>query len=133
LSLLRLYVSKKDGIRVMEKAYLTINDVSQYLNVKVSTLYTKVSEIPHYRVGNLIRFKKEDIDAWMESQKSPGRGMAVVQQQTKRTGKRVARSGNKAASIVWAAIDEIAGRRYNSTGKSDPVKGLEKEANNGIV
>ena len=31
-----------------------------------------VPDIPHYRVGKLIRFRKEEIDAWMESNRSKG-------------------------------------------------------------
>ena len=26
-------------------------------------------DIPHYRIGKLIRFKKAEIDAWLESKK----------------------------------------------------------------
>ena len=36
--------------------------------MKRSTLYLWVEKgtIPHYRVGRLIRFKSEEIDAWLE-------------------------------------------------------------------
>jgi excisionase family DNA binding protein len=51
----------------MEKAYLDINELSEYLNVKRSTLYAKLYSwgLPHYRVGRLIRFRKDEVDQWM--------------------------------------------------------------------
>ncbi len=52
----------------MESGYLTVNEASRYLGIKISTLYAMVErkEIPHYRVGRLIKFKKADLDAFME-------------------------------------------------------------------
>ncbi len=49
----------------------TIDEVSEYLGIKKSSLYSKVErkEIPHYRLGSLLRFKKCDIDSWMEKSK----------------------------------------------------------------
>ncbi len=51
--------------------YLKIEDISAYLNVKTKTLYAMVEsgDIPHYRIGRLIRFKREDVDLWMEAKK----------------------------------------------------------------
>jgi len=49
--------------------YLTINDLSIYLGIKPKTLYARIKEIPHYKVGRLVRFRKEDVDAWMEKHK----------------------------------------------------------------
>ena len=52
----------------MEKVYLNIDELSQYLGVKKSNLYFKVErrEIPFYRLGRLIFFKKDEIDAFMD-------------------------------------------------------------------
>ncbi|MCL5808098.1 MAG: helix-turn-helix domain-containing protein [Deltaproteobacteria bacterium] len=51
--------------------YLKIDDISAYLNIKTKTLYAMVEsgDIPHYRIGRLIRFKREDVDLWMEAKK----------------------------------------------------------------
>ena len=51
--------------------YLKIEDISAYLNIKSKTLYAMVEsgDIPHYRIGRLIRFKREDVDLWMEAKK----------------------------------------------------------------
>lgn len=50
--------------------FLDIKELSHYLKIKISTLYAKVAkgEIPHYKIGRLVRFKKTEIDKWLESQ-----------------------------------------------------------------
>jgi excisionase family DNA binding protein len=55
----------------MEREFLTINEVSEYFGIKKSTLYFHVEngDIPHYRIGRLIRFRKQDIDQWMAANK----------------------------------------------------------------
>ena len=49
--------------------FLSINDLSKYLGIKPKTLYSWVAKgiLPHYRIGGLIRFKKKDIDQWVEA------------------------------------------------------------------
>jgi excisionase family DNA binding protein len=55
---------------------LTIRQLADYLNIKRSTLYAWVEQgfIPHYKMNRLIRFKKEEIDAWLENLKKTGDG-----------------------------------------------------------
>ncbi len=55
----------------MDNEFLNIKEVSQYLGIKISTLYFYVEngDIPHYRIGRLIRFKKQEVDQWMEGNK----------------------------------------------------------------
>ncbi len=50
------------------KKFLKIDDLSEYLGIKKSTLYAKASrgEIPHYKIDRLIRFKRTEIDSWIE-------------------------------------------------------------------
>ena len=52
----------------MENGFLTVTQASQYLGVKPSSLYSMVErkEIPHYRVGRLIKFTKADLDAYLQ-------------------------------------------------------------------
>ena len=54
--------------------FLSINDLSKYLGIKPKTLYSWVTKVilPHYRIGGLIRFKKKDIDQWVEACKRNG-------------------------------------------------------------
>ncbi len=46
---------------------MTIQQVAQYLDLAVMTLYKKVQEheIPFTKVGNLLRFTKVSIDQWL--------------------------------------------------------------------
>jgi excisionase family DNA binding protein len=50
------------------KEILNIDELSEYLSIKKSSLYSKVEmkEIPFYRIGRLLRFKKAEIDHWLE-------------------------------------------------------------------
>jgi len=50
---------------------LTIQQLSDYLSIKRSTPYAWVERgfIPHYKMNRLIRFKKEEIDIWLEDLK----------------------------------------------------------------
>lgn len=104
----------------MAKNYLTVKEVAQYLGMKASTVYTWVPEMPHYRVGNLIRFRKEDVDAWMETKRE---GTEVHQTTTRRT-----KSTMDVDNIVRKTIDAARAKSYNFSGKSDlSIKGLGKE------
>ena len=55
----------------MNPEFLNIHEISEYLGIKPSTIYAMVEakKIPHYKIGRLIRFKKSEIDFWMETQK----------------------------------------------------------------
>ena len=57
-------------------ALLTIRQLADYLNIKRSTLYAWVEQgfIPHYKMNRLIRFKKEEIDTWLENLKKTSDG-----------------------------------------------------------
>lgn len=49
--------------------FFTVKELSEYLTIKPSTLYSWVSKgiIPYYKVHGLIRFKKDEIDLWISS------------------------------------------------------------------
>ena len=55
----------------MEEAFLTTEEVLEYLQVNLRTVYRliKAGKIPAVRVGRQWRFRKRDIDAWLESQR----------------------------------------------------------------
>jgi excisionase family DNA binding protein len=113
----------------MEKDYLTIQDVAKYLSIKESTIYTKVSEIPHYRIGRLLRFSKKDIDGWLETKRETQRTLPI--RRTRSTGNR----SQDIDKIIRKAIDETRGTGYTSgKGKSDRnIKGLKKGGEDGAV
>ena len=54
------------------EAFLTTEEVLDYLQVNLRTVYRliKAGKIPAVRVGRQWRFRKSDIDAWLESQQA---------------------------------------------------------------
>ncbi len=50
---------------------LTIKEVAEYLKLTERTLYRLVQEgqVPGFKVGNSWRFKRADIERWIEDQK----------------------------------------------------------------
>lgn len=49
-------------------AYISIDELATYLKMKKRTAYYLVEtlQIPHYRVGRLIRFKLSEVEEWMK-------------------------------------------------------------------
>lgn len=56
---------------MMDESFLTTEEVLEYLQVNLRTVYRliKAGRIPAVRVGRQWRFRKRDIDAWLESQR----------------------------------------------------------------
>jgi excisionase family DNA binding protein len=56
---------------MLEEGFLTTEEVLDYLQVNLRTVYRliKAGKIPAVRVGRQWRFRKTDIDAWLESQR----------------------------------------------------------------
>ena len=55
----------------MKDTFLTTEEVLDYLQVNLRTVYRliKAGRIPAVRVGRQWRFRKQDIDTWLESQR----------------------------------------------------------------
>jgi excisionase family DNA binding protein len=55
----------------MDDTFLTTEEVLEYLQVNLRTVYRliKAGKIPAVRVGRQWRFRKRDIDAWLDSQR----------------------------------------------------------------
>jgi excisionase family DNA binding protein len=115
-------------------SFLNVKGVSEYLALKKSAVYflVETKQIPHYRVGRQVRFKKSDIDAWMEEHKEP----AV---DTKIETKKVFRSIEKKADmdlnrIIKRVVEQSKKKGYNlSQEKPGRIKDLGKEAEDGII
>ncbi len=60
----------KQGELSMEK-WLTLEQIAEYLQMSTSSIYkmAQASKIPAYKIGRQWRFKKEEIDRWVEEQK----------------------------------------------------------------
>ncbi len=58
----------------MDESFLTTEEVLEYLQVNLRTVYRliKAGKIPAVRVGRQWRFRKRDIDAWLETQRPRG-------------------------------------------------------------
>jgi excisionase family DNA binding protein len=118
---------------IQGKEFLTIQELSQYLGIKTGTLYAMVEErsIPHYRVGKLIRFKRSEIDLWMEG----NRKECVDPEKASRKALRPSKGAKLDVDrIIRKAIDEGKREGYTTPhGKPDQVKGLGKEVLNGTL
>src|SRR3982751_4135435 len=64
---------------MIDESFLTTEEVLEYLQVNLRTVYRliKAGKIPAIRVGRQWRFRKRDIDAWLESQR-PRSGRPVA-------------------------------------------------------
>jgi excisionase family DNA binding protein len=60
---------------MMEETFLTTEEVLEYLQVNLRTVYRliKAGKLPAHRVGRQWRFRRGDIDAWLERQRGGGR------------------------------------------------------------
>ncbi len=65
---------------------MTVRAVATYLNVDEKTIYrlTKRGEIPGFKVAGTWRFKKDDIDAWIEARKAEATVEAHEDEHSKR-------------------------------------------------
>ena len=57
---------------MMDETFLTTEEVLEYLQVNLRTVYRliKAGKIPAVRVGRQWRFRRSDVDAWLESQRA---------------------------------------------------------------
>jgi len=117
----------------MEKKFLTIDELSQYLGIKKSNLYAKVErkEIPFYRFGRLIMFKKEEVDAFMEKCRVE---CLDIKKEAERVMKGETRSRMDIDRAIKKDIEGVNGKGYTTShGKPDRIKGLRKEVQDGTL
>ncbi len=57
----------------MENETMTVQEVADYLRVSRQTVYTlvRVGKLPHFRVGNKVRFKRVDIERLTKTVTTP--------------------------------------------------------------
>src|ERR1700754_3094844 len=65
---------------MIDETFITTEEVLEYLQVNLRTVYRliKAGKIPAVRVGRQWRFRKRDIDAWLDSQRSRNDGGALA-------------------------------------------------------
>ncbi len=56
-----------------EDQIFTVKTLAEYLGVSVNWVYerSRKREIPRFKVGRLVRFRKSEIDRWMATVKTP--------------------------------------------------------------
>ena len=123
-------------ITVQQEKLLTVSDVAVYLNIKQKTIYAKVSagEIPHYKIGALIRFRLNEIDEWLSDCRKKNQP-EEAQQKSKHKRRKLSKLPNDHFSrIIAKTIDSETNNYYsNNHGKSDLIEGPKKEINNGSI
>ena len=64
----------------MEKL-LSVQEASEILGVKVSTLYSWIHQgyVPHIKLGRLVKFSESDLSQWVEDKKQEGRIARIPQ------------------------------------------------------
>lgn len=52
----------------MDDQLLTVDGLAEYLNISRRTMYRllKAESLPAYRVGKQLRFRREDVDDWLQ-------------------------------------------------------------------
>jgi excisionase family DNA binding protein len=72
-----------------DEVFLTTEEVLEYLQVNLRTVYRliKAGKIPAVRVGRQWRFRKRDIDAWLDSQRTQSGGNATAAATSVRHGR----------------------------------------------
>ena len=53
----------------MENRWLSVDEIARYLGVSNDTVYRWIAKhaMPSHRMGRLWKFKKEQVDAWVEA------------------------------------------------------------------
>jgi len=120
--------------QTIENGFWNIEDLSYYLKVKIKTLYAMIPDIPHYRVGKLIRFKKQEIDSWMEGNRGSAYNGIKKSRMTESRRADKHKHNVPIDKLIRKAIDQSNIEVYNPDhGKSDRIEGPRKEINNGSV
>jgi excisionase family DNA binding protein len=75
----------------MTDRLLTAAEVADFLGVSIDTVldWHEAGELPSYKVGRAVRFRREELDAWLESKRTPGRprsGSALLDDPNAREG-----------------------------------------------
>jgi excisionase family DNA binding protein len=53
----------------MEDRWLSVEEIAQYLGISKDTVYTWINKkkMPAHKIGRLWKFKKGQVDAWVEA------------------------------------------------------------------
>src|ERR1700752_3033277 len=93
---------------MIDETFLTTEEVLEYLQVNLRTVYRliKAGKIPAVRVGRQWRFRKRDIDAWLDTQRTRGAARAQAAAQSTEAAEPEARASARPRILV--ADDEAS-------------------------
>ncbi len=114
--------------------FLTVLEVPSLLSVKPSTVYQRASsgEIPHYRLGRILRFKRKDLEAWIEGHRKEK--MIGEQRKAREILRSLRGKTHDIDSILKKSTAEVRGNQYTSSHRETrPIKGLGKEVEDGTL
>jgi excisionase family DNA binding protein len=63
-----------EGAHATIEPWLTAEEAALHLRIAVGTLYNKLAageKIPHRKLGRSLRFRRSELDAWIEAQNQP--------------------------------------------------------------
>lgn len=106
----------------MPDDWLHLREVSEILGVHPSTVrnWSNLGQIPVHRTrGGHRRFRRSEVELWMQSQQVNGQDEAslVVQNALKRTRLKIS-EGRLEGELWYQKLDEIAREQYRSSGRN---------------
>src|SRR4051812_9384594 len=115
----------------MDETFLTTEEVLEYLQVNLRTVYRliKAGKIPAVRVGRQWRFRKRDIDAWLDGQRTQSpviAGAAAAQAVASRNNKHRVLVVDDEASIRELLSKTLALAEYEVETVSDGPAALDR-------
>jgi excisionase family DNA binding protein len=113
-----------------DEIFLTTEEVLEYLQVNLRTVYRliKAGKIPAVRVGRQWRFRKRDIDAWLDTQRPRGErvGAVVVEKPQARDGRPRILVADDESSIRELLAKTLALAEYDVDTAPDGRAALER-------
>jgi excisionase family DNA binding protein len=113
--------------------FWTVFEVASLLSVRPSTVYQWVSlgEIPHYKLGRIVRFRGKDLEAWVENFRKE---KMDIERKTRVILGNIGRKNKDIDRIIKKSIAEVKGLKYTpNQEKPGRVKGLREEVEHGAI
>src|SRR5437763_10323957 len=113
---------------MIDETFLTTEEVLEYLQVNLRTGYRliKAGKIPAVRVGRQWRFRKRDIDAWLDSQRPRGDRPAAPASTTVRNARQRVLVVDDEASIRDLLSKTLALAEYDVDTAPDGTSALDR-------
>ena len=113
---------------MIDETFLTTEEVLEYLQVNLRTVYRliKAGKIPAVRVGRQWRFRKRDIDTWLDSQLPRGDRPAATPSAPTRTARQRVLVVDDEASIRDLLSKTLALAEYDVDTAADATAALDR-------